>query len=92
MANFGFFDKFTISAYVYVDAGGGGTIVSRMVDAEEGEGYQFAVVNGKLQLNLVKRWLDDALRVETVDNFPIGAWYHAAATYIGSRVGEGLTI
>ena len=37
----------------------------RMTDVHEGDGYQLAIVDGKLQLNLVKRWLDDALRVET---------------------------
>ena len=33
--------------------------------SSEGEGYGLYLKDGKLQVNLVKRWLDDALRVET---------------------------
>lgn len=91
VANFGFFDKFTLAAWVNASAGGG-TIVSRMVDAPEGEGYQLAIVKGKLQLNLVKRWLDDALRMETAASVPSGGWHHVAATYDGSRVAEGVKL
>ena len=46
-------------------ARGGGTIVSRMVDEPQGEGYSVVLDAGKVQVNLVKRWLDDAIRVET---------------------------
>jgi hypothetical protein len=92
LANFGFFDKFTISAWVNLSAEGGGTIVSRMVDAPEGEGYQLAIVKGKLQLNLVKRWLDDALRVQTAEEVPPDGWHHVAATYDGSRAAEGVKL
>jgi mono/diheme cytochrome c family protein len=92
IANFGFFDKFTLSAWIRVPPGGGGTVISRMVDAAEGEGYQFVIAGGKLQLNLVKRWLDDALRVETAESLQPGAWHHVAATYDGSRVADGVQI
>jgi mono/diheme cytochrome c family protein len=92
IANFGFFDKFTLSAWIRVPPGGGGTVISRMVDAAEGEGYQLVIAGGKLQLNLVKRWLDDALRVETAESLPAGAWHHIAATYDGSRVADGVQI
>src|SRR5262249_39138713 len=48
--------------------------------------------NGKLQLNLVKRWLDDALRVESADPVAAGKWHHIAATYDGSRVADGVRV
>jgi mono/diheme cytochrome c family protein len=92
IGDFGFFDKFTISAWIKLDADGGGTVVSRMVDVPEGEGYQLAVTRGKLQLNLVKRWLDDALRVETADTLIDMNWHHVAASYDGSRVAEGVKL
>ncbi|MBW8883201.1 MAG: DUF1553 domain-containing protein, partial [Planctomycetia bacterium] len=90
--NFGFFDKFTLAAWVRVDDNGGGTILSRMADVAEGEGYQLALISGKLQLNLVKRWLDDALRVETSDSLSTGEWHHVATTYDGSRVADGVKL
>ena len=43
-----------------------------MVDEPEGEGYSVVLDRGKVQVNLVKRWLDDAIRVETKDAVPAG--------------------
>ena len=36
-----------------------------MTDQADADGYSVQLAGGKLQVNLVKRWLDDALRVET---------------------------
>jgi hypothetical protein len=91
IANFGFLDKFTLAAWVFIPQGGGGTIVSRMADAAEGDGYQLAIVGGKLQLNLSKRWLDDALRVEMKSQLATDEWHHVMASYDGSRVADGVT-
>ena len=54
IAGFGFYDKFTFSIWVK-PAGGAGTILSRMVDEPEGEGYSVVLAHGKVQVNLVKR-------------------------------------
>ena len=59
-----------LAAWVWIPEGGGGTIVSRMTDEPQGDGWQLAIVDGKLQVNLAKRWLDDALRVETAATVP----------------------
>jgi hypothetical protein len=91
-ADFGFYDKFTLSAWIRASAGGGGTILSRMADFPQGEGYQLTLVGGKLQFNLVKRWLDDSLRVETGDALSPDVWHHVVAIYDGSRVADGVTI
>ena len=64
VAGFGFYDKFTLSAWVRPTAPTG-AIITRAEDVPEGEGYGLYLKDGKLQVNLVKRWLDDALRVET---------------------------
>ncbi len=85
IGDFGLFDSFTISARMWIDAGGGGTVVSRMTDVHEGDGYQLAIVDGKLQFNLVKRWLDDALRIESQQAIEPGRWHHVAASFGGFR-------
>ena len=51
--------------------------------------YSVVLEKGKVQVNLVKRWLDDAIRVETKDSLAAGVWTHVAVTYDGSRVCEG---
>jgi hypothetical protein len=63
-----------------------------MTDAEQADGYSVALVGGKLQVNLVKRWLDDALRVETQRSLPAGEWHHVLVTYDGSRIAQGVRV
>ena len=92
VAGFGFYDKFTIGVWVKPEGSKGGTIVSRMVDEPQGEGYSVMLEHGKVQVNLVKRWLDDAIRVETRDALPEGTWTHLAVTYDGSRVAAGVKV
>jgi hypothetical protein len=92
VAAFGFYDKFTLSAWIRIGEEGRGTILSRMIDESQAEGYSLSVVGGKIQLNLVKRWLDDALRVQTKRSLEPGRWHHLAATYDGSRVAAGAQI
>src|SRR5205085_4321371 len=65
---------------------------SRMKDSAKGMGYSLHLEDGKVQLNLVVRWLDDALRVETADRLPAGGWHHVLATYDGSRLAAGVRI
>jgi hypothetical protein len=91
-ANFGYYDKFTLAAWIKLGEHGGGTIVSRMTDVAEGDGYQLAIVGSKLHFNLVKRWLDDSLRVESVPAISPAQWHHVAAVYDGSRVAAGVKL
>jgi hypothetical protein len=89
---FGFYDRFSLSAWVRPEGTHGGTILSRMADEPQGEGYALGLRDGRLQVNLVKRWLDDAVRVETEDVLPPGEWRHVLAVYDGSRVAEGVRV
>jgi hypothetical protein len=90
VASFDFFDKFSMSAWVYPR--GGGTILSKMTDTDRADGYNFRLHEGKLQVNLVKRWLDDALRVESTTPLQPDRWHHVLFTYDGSRVASGVQI
>lgn len=87
VADFGYYDRFTIAAWIYpTTVQGTQGIVSKMSDDAYREGYSLDLVEGKLQVNLVKRWLDDALRVETTHALSPNAWHHVLATYDGTRV------
>ncbi len=90
--DFGFLDKFTLSAWIYPRGPNGGAILSKMTDVPQGDGYALVLDNGKLQVNLVKRWLDDALRVESVESLPADQWSHVLVTYDGSRVASGVAV
>ncbi len=90
-ANFGFYDKFTLAARIRATAATG-AILTRAEDVPEPSGLSFYLQDGKLQVNLVARWLDDALRVETADPLPLNEWHHVAMTYDGSREASGVQI
>ncbi len=92
MAGFGFYDKFTIGVWVKPDRTQSGTIVARMVDEPQGEGYNVLLEHGKVQVNLVKRWLDDAIRVEMKESLPDGVWTHLSVSYDGSRLAAGVKV
>ncbi|MCP4170489.1 MAG: DUF1553 domain-containing protein [Fuerstiella sp.] len=89
VANFGYFDRFSISMWMKPRQSTG-TIVSRMVPVEQGSGYYVHLNDGHLQINLVKRWLDDSIRVESRDTLPLNEWQHITMTYDGSRVAKGI--
>jgi hypothetical protein len=88
---FDFHDRFGLSAWVKVRSRTG-TIVSRMKDEPEGEGYAIVLHEGRVQVNLVKRWLDDAIRVETREALETGGWHHVAVSYDGSRWADGVQV
>ncbi|MBI1312659.1 DUF1553 domain-containing protein [bacterium] len=91
LAGFGYFERFTLAAWVRQDKHAAGTILSKMEDVPRGSGYSFDVTgSGTVQLNLVKRWLDDSIRVETTEPLPTGRWVHVCVTYDGSRESGGM--
>ncbi len=92
VGNFGYLDKFSIALRVNPRGPRGGTLVSRMADTARAEGYSVGLEGGRVQVNLVKRWLDDALRVETERALEPGRWYHVLVTYDGSRVADGVKV
>ena len=93
VASFGYFDKFSLSAWIRPDGEQGGTILSRMTDEVEGDGYSVVLRNGGIEVWLVKRWLDDAIRVKTDPGLiAAGAWRHVAVSYDGSRLAPGIRV
>jgi hypothetical protein len=92
VGDFTFYDKFSLSAWIYPTDARGGAILSRMTDAANADGYSLMLENGRLHVNLVKRWLDDSLRVETQRSLPLNRWYHVLVTYDGSRVMDGVKV
>ncbi|MBM3774025.1 MAG: DUF1553 domain-containing protein [Acidobacteria bacterium] len=91
IAGFTFYSKFSLGAWIH-PAAPTGAIITRAQDISESDGYGLYLKDGKLQLNLVQRWLDDALRVETVEPVALNRWQHVLAVYDGSRLASGAAI
>ena len=92
VAGYGFYDPFTAACWIQPQDLRGGTILSKMADTAEGSGWYFTLNKGKLQVHLALRYLDDALRIETVQPLAADKWQHVMFTYDGSRSAGGVTI
>jgi len=91
IGNFGFYDAFTLAAWIYPGAGTG-AIISRAQDEVEGQGLGLYLKGSHLQANLVQRWLDDGARVESDATVDLNRWSHVMFTYDGSRLARGIQI
>jgi len=91
VGEFGYLDSFSFSFWVFPRQENG-AFVSRMAEEPGADGYSIHLVKGKLQVHLTKRWLDDALRVESEERLEIGRWNHVVVTYDGSREARGVKI
>ncbi len=91
IAQFSFYNSFTLSAWIYPTAADG-AIVTKAKDVDEESGYGLYLRNGKLQANLVQRWLDDAIRVETEQPLELNRWHHVAMSYDGMRIAQGVRL
>jgi hypothetical protein len=91
IGSFGFMSRFTLAAWIYPTAGTG-AVITRTKDIEEESGYGLYLKDGKVQANLILRWLDDGARVETLKPIELNRWQHVMMTYDGSRTAEGIKI
>ncbi|MBY0504846.1 MAG: DUF1553 domain-containing protein [Bryobacteraceae bacterium] len=91
IAPLGYYDQFTLAAWVKPQSPDG-AILTRTSDKEEEAGYGVYLKQGKVQVNFILRWLDDCLRVESAQTLPLGEWSHVAVTYDGSREAKGIRL
>ena len=91
VGNFGFYDGFTLSAWIHPTEASG-TIISRASDEPEGKGFSLVLQDGHLGANLIQRWLDDGVRVQSEETVPLNQWSHVILTYDGSRLASGVQL
>jgi len=91
VGDFGYLDRFSLAAWIQPSKGDG-AIVSKTAETPRASGTSVRLKNGKVQVNLVVRWLDDAIRIETERALPVDAWQHVTVTYDGSRRASGVKV
>ena len=89
---FGYLDKFSITLAVKPKNIEQATLVSRMIHEPADSGYWIQLRDGHVQVNLIKRWLDDCVRVESKRKIAKGKWQHIAVTYDGTRKASGIKL
>ncbi len=96
-ADFGFYDRFSVMCWIHAEDPNGAIVaktrhVTPEDDTQGNPGWGLYLKDGKLQVNLVNRWLDDCLRLESKDPVATGEWHHVGFTYDGTRLAAGVQI
>ncbi|MGH9855386.1 MAG: DUF1553 domain-containing protein, partial [Blastocatellia bacterium] len=89
-------ERFAIAAWVYPESEQSGSIITKVSDSPaevennipRAEGYGLYFINGKIHFNMVFRWGEDTLRVETEERLPIKQWSHVAVAFDGLKQWE----
>jgi hypothetical protein len=89
-------ERFTIAAWIYPESEQSGSIVTKVSDSPaevennvpRAEGYGLYFINGKIHFNMVFRWGEDTLRVETEEPLPQRQWSHVAVIFDGLKSWE----
>ncbi len=88
---YNYLSPFTFSAWAKPEEKTG-AIFSIAEDYAEGNGHGLYIMNGHVRLNVVFRWTDIGMRIETEAPVTLNQWQHIVATYDGSRYAKGVQI
>ena len=91
--NFGWDDKFTLSAWIRTTQ----SVGSYKAVLTKGDGgvvgdISFVVQSGQASIFLVKTWAAQRITVRSTTSVNDGKWRHIAATYDGSRLASGTKV
>lgn len=95
LEDFGRFENdhaFSFAVWVQIDNDGANTVLSRMDDGADFQGYDLYISAGKIFVHMIKQWPEHAIRVNTVLPIRKEKWHHIVATYDGSRTAAGIKI
>lgn len=92
VANFGYFDTFSVALWIKPRGDMTGGLITRTSDDSDRVGWAVHLENGYVQVHLTNRWLDDALRVQARAALHKEQWQHVVMTYDGSRLAKGVRI
>ncbi|MFN0085063.1 MAG: DUF1553 domain-containing protein [Blastocatellia bacterium] len=86
-------ERFTIAAWVYPETEQSGSIITKVSDnpaevennVPRADGYGLYFINGKIHFNMVFRWGEDTLRVETESPVPLRQWHQVTVVFDGTQ-------
>ncbi|MGI9428397.1 MAG: DUF1553 domain-containing protein [Bythopirellula sp.] len=86
-------DRVTLMAWIRPSQADGAILAKiELPDDPQAEGYSVLLRDGRVRVQLVAQWLDDAIRIETKSRVPLHQWTHIAVTYDGSHTAQGTRV
>ncbi len=83
---------FSLLAWVKAAANEGGTVLSKMDDANAYRGYDIILEGGKIASHFVHHWPDAGFKILSKEAISLNEWHHLAVVYDGSRRATGLKL
>ncbi len=83
---------FSISVWIKPRSNASMAVLSKMDESQNYRGYDLLWVAGKIEMHVVDKWPDNAIKVSTKKTFAHDQWHHIVATYDGSKTAAGLKI
>ena len=82
---------FSVAAWVKPDEQG--AIISRMDHPNAYRGFDIVIMaDGRVNVHLIHRWTEDAIKITTYGKLNFGQWNHVAVTWDGSKKAAGLKV
>ena len=90
IADYDFYDPFTLSAWIRPERETGGVVGRYLTTGPKG--YGLFLVDGKLQLRIDTSSISDRMRIESAETIPLAQWTHVAGVYDGTRNTDGMRL
>lgn len=91
-ASFDADEAFSIGAWTFPTSNESLAVVSKMDDAAANRGYDVLLEGGKVEVHLIHRWPENAIKVIAKESVSLNARHHLLVTYSGSRKASGVKV
>ena len=85
-------DRFSYGGWVRAEKNASGAVLARMDNANAFRGYDLLLSGGHLEVHVVHKWPENAIKVRTKRAIEADKWQHVLATYDGSSKAAGVKI
>ncbi len=92
IGNFASDQSFSISLWVKPSANDGMAILSKMDESQDFRGYDLLLSRGKIEMHVIHKWPDNAIKVSIKKPVSANEWHHVVATYDGKKTAAGIKI
>ena len=92
VADFERTDSFSYGGWLRLQTKSSGGFVARLDDNNGFRGYDIFISSRHIEVHIIHKWPDNAIKVRTTKPVSPDAWHHVFVTYDGSSKAQGVTI
>jgi hypothetical protein len=85
-------DEFSYGGWIRPETPISGAVLARMDNNDSFRGYDMLLSDGHVEVHIVHKWPENAIKVRTKQKLTADKWQHVFATYDGTSTAAGITI